>query len=110
LQQTDLVSLNPQGAKEIDFPQDVVQELSRWTNGVRTAGLVLILVLSLVCILTIVTIISMKISGRRSEIATMKLLGASNSFIIKPYLHESIIYGFLGGLIGWSLTFIVILY
>lgn len=110
LEKSDLISVNPQGKKEIDFPQDVIQELSKWTNGVRTAGLVLIIALSIVCILTVVTIISMKISSRRSEISTMKLLGASNSFIIKPYLHESLVYGFFGGLLGWALTFIAILY
>lgn len=110
LETSDLISTNPQGKKEIDFPQDVVQELSRWTSGIRTAGLILIAVLSLVCILTIITIISMKISSRRSEISTMKLLGASNWFIIRPYLQESLIYGFFGGLISWSLTFIAVLY
>lgn len=110
LETSDLISLNPQNKKEIDFPQDIIQELSKWTNGVRTAGLVLIIALSVVCILTIVTIISMKISSRRSEISTMKLLGANNWFIIKPYLQESLVYGFLGGLFGWSLTFIAVLY
>lgn len=110
LENSDLISTNPQGKKEIDFPQDVVQELSRWTSGIRTAGLLLIAVLSLVCVLTIITIISMKISSRRSEISTMKLLGASNLFIIRPYLQESLIYGFFGGLLSWSLTFIVVLY
>lgn len=110
LEKSDLISVNLQGKKEVDFPQDVIQELSRWTSGVRSAGLVLIIALSVVCVLTVVTIISMKVSSRRSEISTMKLLGASNSFIIKPYLQESLIYGFLGGLFGWALTFIAVLY
>lgn len=110
LEKSDIVNVNQQGKKDIDFPQDIISELTKWTNGIRTSGLVLVTTLSIVCILTIVIIISMKISSRRSEIGTMKLLGANNSYIVKPYLQETLIYGGIGGIIGWLLTFIVILY
>ena len=110
LEKADIVNINPQGKKDIDFPQDIITELTKITNGIRVVGLILVSTLSLVCILTIVIIISMKISSRRSEIGTMKLLGANNSFIIKPYLQESIVYGVIGGFFGWLLDFIAILY
>ncbi len=110
LEKADIVNINPQGKKDIDFPQDIIIELTKITNGIRVVGLILVSTLSLVCILTIVIIISMKISSRRSEIGTMKLLGANNSFIIKPYLQESIVYGVIGGFFGWLLDFIAILY
>lgn len=110
LEQSDIVNVNPQGKKDIDFPQDIISELTKWTNGIRITGLILVSTLSLVCILTMVIIVSMKISSRRSEISTIKLLGANNSFIVKPYLQETVIYGIIGGFFGWVLTFISVLY
>lgn len=110
LEKSEIVNVNAQNKKDIDFPQDVITELTKITTAIRFSGLVLVLVVSLVCFLTIVTIVSMKISSRRNEISTMKLLGANNSFIIKPYIQESLLYGFVGGLLGWILNFIALLY
>lgn len=110
LSNADIVNTNSQGKKDIDFPQDVVTELTKITTAIRFSGSVLVLIISLVCVLTIITIISMKISSRRTEISTMKLLGANNSFITKPYLQESLLYGLTGGIFGWLLCFIGLLY
>lgn len=110
LEQSEIVNVNQQNKKDIDFPQDIISELTRWTNGIRTSGIILVVTLSIVCILTMVIIVSMKISSRRTEIGTMKLLGANNSYIIKPYLQETVIYGVVGGFFGWIFTFISILY
>jgi cell division transport system permease protein len=110
LEKSDIVSVTPQGKKEIDYPQDVISELTKWTNAIRIGGLVLVVALTLVAVLTIMTIISMKISSRRFEISTFKLLGAKNFYIIKPYLQESLVYGLAGSIIGWLGCFITILY
>lgn len=110
IQKSDIISTTPKGQKEIDFPQDVVSELTRWTNGIRTAGLALITILVINSIITIMIIISMKIAAKRVEIGTMKLLGAKSNFILKPYLVESSLYGFFGAIVGWLATIIALLY
>lgn len=110
LERSDIVSSTPKGKKEIDFPQDIVAELTAWTKAIRTAGLILIAILCFNSIITIMIIISMKIASRRFEIGTMKLMGAKGSFIIKPYLFESVLYGAVGGVIGWLGSYIAILY
>lgn len=110
LEKSDLISTTAKGKKEIDFPQDVVSELTAWTRGIRTAGIVLISLLSFNAVITIIIIISMKIANRRMEIGTMKLLGAKGSFIIFPYLFESALYGAAGAVIGWLGAFIALLY
>jgi len=110
LEKSDIISVTPQGKKEIDYPQDVITELTKWTNAIRTGGLVLVIALTLVAILTIMTIISMKISSRRFEISTFKLMGAKNFYIIKPYLQESVIYGLSGAVIGWFGCIVTLLY
>ena len=110
LEKSDVVSETPASKKEIDFPEDVISELTKWTNAIRMAGLLLIIALTIVSVLTIMIIISMKISSRRLEIGTLKLLGARNFYIIKPYLLESVIYGLVGALFGWVLSYITLLY
>lgn len=110
LERSSIVSTTPKGQKEIDFPADIISELTAWTRAIRTAGLILIAILCFNSVMTIMIIISMKISSRRYEIGTMKLLGAKGAFIIKPYLIESVIYGAVGGIIGWLASYIAILY
>lgn len=110
LERAKIVSSTPNGQKEIDFPQDVISELTAWTRAIRTAGLILATILSFNSVITIMIIISMKIASRRYEIGTMKLLGAKGAFIIKPYLIESVLYGAVGGVIGWLASYIALLY
>lgn len=110
LERAKIVSSTPNGQKEIDFPQDVISELTAWTRAIRTAGLILATILSFNSVITIMIIISMKIASRRYEIGTMKLLGAKGAFIIKPYLLESVLYGAVGGVIGWLASYIALLY
>lgn len=110
LEQSDLVDTNFRGEKDIDFPQDIISELTAWTKGLRLGGFTLILALILSSILTITIIISMKIGHRRFEIGTLKLLGASNSYIAIPYILESVLYSFIGALFGWLFAYISLLY
>lgn len=65
-----------------------------------------IAVLLLLSVLLIVSnTIRLNILNQRSEIEVLKLVGATNSFIQRPFLYAGIWYGILGGLIAWLLTF-----
>jgi len=110
LEKAEIVSTTPQNKKEIDYPRDVIDELARWTRAIRTGGLILVFILTLTSITTIATIISLKISSRRVEINTMKLIGAKGWFILKPYLYEVGLYSLIASVISWLITFIVLLY
>lgn len=110
LKTSDIVDVTAKGEKDIDFPQSVVSELTAWTNGIRVVGLILIGALMLSSVMTIVIILSMKISSRKVEISTMKLLGAGGSFIAWPYIFESMFYTVGGTVLGWLLTYIGLLY
>ena len=65
-----------------------------------------IAVLLLLSVLLIVSnTIRLNILNQRSEIEVLKLVGATNSFIQRPFLYVGIWYGLFGGLIAWLLTF-----
>jgi len=72
-----------------------------------------IAILLLVAVLLIVSnTIRLNILNQRPEIEVLKLVGAANSFIQRPFLYPFLYagawYGLLGGLIAWGLTFAMV--
>ncbi len=59
---------------------------------------------ALVAALIIGTALRIAIFARRDEIYIMRLVGARNSFIRRPFLIEGALAGLLGGLLAWLLT------
>src|SRR3989344_3269155 len=90
--------------EEVIFQKDIVDTLISWTDAARRLGIAIIAILVTVSVLFIVTIIGIKITVRREEIETMKLLGATNWFIRAPFLLEGAFYGFVGSVIGGGLA------
>ena len=56
--------------------------------------------LALAVIVIVGNTIRLDIENRREEIVVMKLIGAPNAFIRRPFLYTGIWYGFSGALIG----------
>jgi len=70
---------------------------------------VAIAVLLLLSVLLVVSnTIRLNILNQHSEIEVLKLIGATNHFIQRPFLYAGIWYGLLGGLIAWLLTFALV--
>ncbi len=95
---------------KVIYQKDVISTLSKWTNAIRTIGILLIMVLAAESVFIVVTIIGFKISQKREEIEIMKLLSATNWFIRWPFIMEGIIYGVLGTCIGWFVATLGLLY
>jgi cell division transport system permease protein len=57
-----------------------------------------------VAALIIGTALRIAIFARREEIYVMRLVGATNGFIRRPFLLEGAMSGLLGGLLAWLLT------
>jgi cell division transport system permease protein len=60
----------------------------------------------LVAALIIGTALRIAIFARRDEIHIMRLVGARNGFIRRPFLLEGAMAGLLGGLLAWFLTYL----
>lgn len=96
------------GVEEIVYQQDVVDSLLRWTNGIRTGGLIVVILLFLSATLTTMTVIGMKISTRKDEIDILKLLGATQWYIRGPFLIEGMWHGGVGALSAWGMLTIAL--
>ena len=57
-----------------------------------------------VAALIIATALRIAIFARREEIYVMRLVGATNGFIRRPFLLEGAMSGLLGGILAWVLT------
>lgn len=62
---------------------------------------------AVVATLIIGTAVRMAIFARKDEIAIMRLVGATNGFIRRPFLLEGLFTGLLGGLVALPLTYAV---
>jgi cell division transport system permease protein len=93
----------------VKYGKETVDRLFSVTNYIRIAAWVLILLLIFVAFVFINNTIRLAISARRREIAIMKLVGASNSFIRGPFVAEGALEAVLGAIlaivalqVGWT--------
>jgi cell division transport system permease protein len=61
-------------------------------------------------VLIIGNTIRLNILSKKDEIVVMKLVGATDSFIQRPFLYTGFWYGFLGGVMAWVTVLIVLLW
>ena len=66
-------------------------------NVVTVIALVLIVILVFISIFIMSNTIKLATFNRREEIAIMKMVGATNSFIRMPFIIEGLVLGILGG-------------
>lgn len=93
--------------EEVVFQKEIVDQLKAWTNSIRTEGLVTIGSLGIVSLVIIISVIAMRISGRREEIKIMQLVGATPWYIRIPFVLEGLFYGLVGSVTGSLIGFLV---
>ena len=77
-----------------------INRITHATDILRQVGVVAIVVFLVVSALIIFNTIQMTIFNRRDEIQTMRLLGASKTYIRGPFIVESMIYGIVAAIIS----------
>ncbi|MFC6633753.1 permease-like cell division protein FtsX [Microbulbifer taiwanensis] len=81
-----------------------VQRLAQLTELGRRLSAGLALLLALGVLLVVVNTIRLHIENRREEILVVKLVGATDAFVRRPFLYSGLCYGFFGGLLAWLLV------
>ena len=72
--------------------------------------MVLIIILLAVSIFIISNTVNLTVFTRREEIAIMKMVGATNSFIRIPFVIEGMILGLVGAIVALFLQWCVYIY
>ena len=105
----DMLKQEP-GIDDIVFQKEVVDTLISWANTVRQVGTIFVVFLAFSTFLILFTTIGMKIAIKKEEIEILKLVGATNWYIKKPFIYEGLIYGLLGATLSFIFSSILILY
>ncbi|MGL4831145.1 MAG: permease-like cell division protein FtsX [Propionibacteriaceae bacterium] len=91
------------GLRGVDFVMDlhkILDPLFRWLNLAKWATIAASILLLVAAALQITNTIQMAAHARRRELGIMRLVGASNTYIMMPFLLESLFAGVLGILLA----------
>jgi cell division transport system permease protein len=110
----DMVRLEDRLVKlpEADFVRVDNQWLKRFAailDLAQTAVVLLAGLLALGVLLIVGNTIRLEIRNRSAEIEIMELVGATASFVRRPFLYAGVWYGLLGGVAAWLLVSIAVL-
>ena len=91
---------------DVRYGQEWVEKLARIRNIAGIAGIALGLAFATVAVIIIGTTIRMAVLARSREISIMRLVGATDGFIRRPFLIEGFVKGILGGCAALLLTWL----
>ena len=91
---------------DVRFGEDWVDKLHRIRNVATAAGVILGLAFAAVAVIIIGATIRMAVMARAREISIMRLVGATDAFIRRPFLIEGFLKGLMGGALALLLTWV----
>lgn len=91
-------------------PENLVNQLVKWTSTLRLGGIVFVTTLLSVSFLIVIMVIGMRIAIRREEISIMSLVGATKWYIARPFFIEGALYGIIGSSIAVFLIYVALLF
>ena len=91
---------------DVRFGRDWVEKLDRLRAIAGAVGIVVGAAFALVAGIIIGTTIRMAVLQRSREIAIMRLVGATDGFIRRPFLLEGALKGLLGGALAFALSYV----
>ena len=93
--------------EKINFYENegAISRIQSISNGMKSWGLLVTLVLALIAMLVTFNTIRLTIYNQKQEIEIMRLVGASNWQIRGPYIVEGGIYGFFAGIISLAVIY-----
>jgi len=93
---------------DVRFGEDWITQLYRLRNIAGVAGVALGLAFAAVAVIIIGATIRMAVLARSREISIMRLVGATDAYVRRPFLIEGFIKGVLGGALALCLTWLAI--
>ena len=85
--------------------KEIIEKLGKIITDVKTGGLVVTLLLTVIVFLVTFNAIRLAIYSSREEINIMRLVGASNWFIRGPFLIEGALYGIIATIITLAVLY-----
>lgn len=90
---------------DVRYGREWVEKLDRLRGLAAAVGVVVGAAFAVVAVIIIGTTIRMAVLQRSREIAIMRLVGATDGFIRRPFLLQGALKGLLGGLVAVGLSY-----
>lgn len=110
-QQLDILRILIDGLPEVEDVQlDLawIERLNRFIDLIYRIVAGLAALLGVAVLLVVGNTIRLAIESRKAEIQVVKLLGATEAFIRRPFIYLGLWYGLFGGVSAWILVSLVI--
>lgn len=98
---------NISGVDDVKYYQDTVEKLSKITDFIQVASIVVMIFLIIVSVIIVANTIKLTVFNREKEIGIMKYLGATDWFVRTPFLFEGIILGAISAGISTGLMYVI---
>lgn len=102
IQRSDIVD-------DIRFGEEWLTQLYKLRNIAGVTGFALSLAFASVAVIIIGATIRMTVMARSKEISVMRLVGATDAFIRRPFLIEGFAKGIMGGMLALILTWVAMM-
>jgi len=96
-----------EGVDEVQFNQQLLQMMEQRFRTVAMTGGGLGILILLAALILVFNTIRLTIYAKRELIRAMKLVGATNGFIRRPFVVEGIIQGSIAGLLAVGVLYVV---
>ena len=91
---------------DVRYGEDWVQKLYNIRNVAGAAGLILGIAFAAVAVIIIGSTIRMAVLAREREISIMRLVGATDGFVRRPFLIDGFLKGIIGGIAALLLAWL----
>jgi len=107
MEQTDNQLKQIPGVAKTDAAYELAEGFTTIQNMLNIASVALIAMLLVISLLIISNTIKLAMYDRKQEIAIMKMVGATNSFIRLPFVVEGFTLGMVGAIIAFGLEWVL---
>lgn len=107
MEQTDNQLQQIPGVAKTDAAYELAEGFTTIQNVLNIASVALIAMLLVISLLIISNTIKLAMYDRRDEIAIMKMVGATNSFIRLPFVVEGFTLGMTGAVLAFGLEWVL---
>lgn len=90
------------GVNDVKYAQDVMKNFLSVSDTITKFGTIFIVLLLLICLVIISNTIKSRVYSKKEEIQIIKYVGASNGFVIAPFIVEGFIIGIIGSVLAIS--------
>lgn len=100
---------NREYVDSVKYLKDIKDTFKYYADIVTLISVILFVLFFTISFGIILSTIRINIFQRKEEIETMKIVGASDEFIQRPFIYQGIVYSMIGSFLAGLFTFIVLI-